>query len=97
MFLISNFDEVVIGRRTPYSRALFILFHILFLFFAPSSSVSLYYFNFAVLMHVRVFGKILAHDFTFPTAILNGVVFFRNCNYKCTFCIRSEKVEGLKH
>ena len=46
--------------------------------------------------HARVFGKTLVHEF--PIAFSHAeryLVFFIQCNYKCTMCIRSEKVEIL--
>ena len=49
--------------------------------------------------HARVFGKTLVHEF--PISCIHSermrIVFFRQCIYKCTMCIWSEKVEILKH
>ena len=65
--------------------------------FLPSSSVSLSDFILAVPMR-ECLGKHSCMSSSFPSALLNGTCFFPTaCNYKCTMCIRSEKLEIVKH
>ena len=64
--------------------------------FLPSSAVSLSYFILSVPMR-ECLGKHSFMSSEFPIAILNGTCFFRQCNYKCTMCIRSEKLKIVKH
>ena len=89
----------MIGRRD------FFFFHACFTYvhthsatplFLPSSSVSLSYLIFAVLMR-ECWRKHLCMSSTFPITILNGSCHFPTVHYKCAFCIRSEKVEMLMH
>ena len=61
--------------------------------FLPSS-VFLFYFILALLMR-ECLGKHSCMSSKFPVAILNGTSFFRQCNYKCTFFIRSKKLKYL--
>ena len=42
-------------------------------------------------------GKYSCMSSPFLIAILNGTCFFRQCNYKCTMCVRSEKQEIVLH
>ena len=64
--------------------------------FLPSSSVSLSYFVRAFLMR-ECSGKHSRMSSPFPIAMLNGTFFFRKWIYKCTMCIRSEKLEIVVH
>ena len=48
--------------------------------------------------HARVFGKARLHEFHISHSYIEWcLLFFRQCNYKCTMCIRSEKLELVKH
>ena len=88
----------LLGSDRP-SRLLFVpvlLLSILTPLFSPSSSVSLSYFILPVPMR-ECLGKHSCMSPTFPIVILNGTCFFCQCNYKCTACIRSEKLETVKH
>ena len=48
--------------------------------------------------HARVFGKTLVHEFLISYSHIElSLLFSRQCNYKCTMCMRREKLEIVKH
>ena len=80
-----NFYTVVMLLR----YALSIIFYILLRYRAALCA------SVTVTMH-ECLGKHSCMSSTFSIAILNYVV-LRQCNYQCTTCIRSEKLEIVKH
>ena len=92
--------------RIVYAVGTF-FFRVPFTFFdthvSPSSvfsllTVSLFlsYLIFAVPIR-KCLGKHSCMSSTFPISILNRTDVFWQCNYKCTMCIRSEKLEIVQH
>ena len=72
-----------------------LLLSILTPFFLPSLSVSLSYFIIAIPIRECMFGKIRVHKFSISYSHTEWYfIFFRQCNYKCTMCIRSEKTRN---
>ena len=102
-------SSTVSGRNDPGENRPELQFRILGLhFFVPalllsmlthlflSFSLSLFYFILAVPMR-KYLRKHSCRSSSFPMVILNDTSFFRLCNYKCTLCIRSKKLEIVVH
>ena len=84
----------MIGRWDFFSFVPTLLLSILSPLFIPFSSV---FFLFHSYPMRECLGKHSCMSFSFPMAILNGTCFFRQCNYKYTVGIQSEKPELVKH
>ena len=107
-YLIKYFHIVIIiivfwfGTDRPsavlFLNAHFTFFHShasLLTFILPSSSVSFVLFH-SCCYDARVFWKTLVHQFHISYSHTEGHNFlFRQCNYKCIMCVRSEKGEIL--
>ena len=95
MFIIVFCLGSVRPRTSFLFRALFAFFPFSRLSSLAASTVYLSYFIPAVPMR-ECLGKHSCVSSTLLIAVLNGIRFFRQCNYKCTMCIRNEKVETFK-
>ena len=63
------------------------------------SSSSVYVTSFLLFLSASVWGAIsLVHEYHISDSHTEWYLFFfRQCNYKCTMCIRSKKLEIVKH